>query len=46
MVLILLLSIIASNKFVASLKTLSLHPIEGQFLCVGDVQCGAFMTGN
>jgi hypothetical protein len=33
----LLLSIIATNKFVASLKTLALHLIEGQPLCiVGD----------
>jgi hypothetical protein len=46
MVLILLLSIIASNEFVARLKTLALHPIERQSLCVGDVQCGAFVTGN
>ena len=43
---VLLFSIIATNKFIASLKTLALHLIEGQPLCVGDVQCGAFLTGN
>jgi hypothetical protein len=38
--------IIASNKFVASLKTLALHLIEGQPFAVEDFQCTAFVTDN
>jgi hypothetical protein len=42
----LLFSIITTNKFAASLKTLALHVIEARSASIGNIQCAAFMAGN